>query len=173
MEEKWEYINDQENKYRYILGKRGKNILFCMGINPSDAEPDNLDPTITVVENVMEKKGFDGWIMFNIYPQRATKPKDLDKEIDKDMHQKNIKEITNFLKTTSNPTIWAAWGTSIKKRPYLIKCLKEINENLDGLNVKWFSIGKKCKDGHPHHPLFLSYCSNVQKFDIMEYIQNF
>ena len=43
--EKWIYAPNFYSEYRYILGTRGKNPLICIGINPSTAEPDNLDNT--------------------------------------------------------------------------------------------------------------------------------
>lgn len=42
----WHYKNDKDNTIRYILGEEGNKPLFCIGINPSTAEPDNLDSTL-------------------------------------------------------------------------------------------------------------------------------
>ena len=47
--EKWLYAPNFYSEYRYILGTRGKNPLICIGINPSTAEPDNLDNTLKSV----------------------------------------------------------------------------------------------------------------------------
>jgi hypothetical protein len=44
--EKWLYIPDFYSEYRYILGTVGKKPLITIGINPSTAEPDNLDNTL-------------------------------------------------------------------------------------------------------------------------------
>ena len=41
---RWIYVPDFYTEYRYILGTRGLNPLICIGVNPSTAEPDNLDP---------------------------------------------------------------------------------------------------------------------------------
>ncbi len=46
---RWLYVPDFYTEYRYILGTRGKNPLICIGINPSTAEPDNLDNTLKSV----------------------------------------------------------------------------------------------------------------------------
>ena len=43
---KWLYVPPFYSEYRFILGTRGKNPLICIGINPSTAEPDNLDNTL-------------------------------------------------------------------------------------------------------------------------------
>ena len=44
--EKWLYVPDFYTEYRYLLGTRGEKPLVCIGINPSTAEPDRLDPTL-------------------------------------------------------------------------------------------------------------------------------
>ena len=72
--EKWLYVPNAYTEYRYILGTRGKNPLICIGINPSTAEPDNLDNTLKSVERIALGNGFDSFIMFNVYAQRATNP---------------------------------------------------------------------------------------------------
>ena len=50
---KWLYVPPFYSEYRYILGTRGKNPLICIGINPSTAEPDNLDNTLKSVERIV------------------------------------------------------------------------------------------------------------------------
>ena len=60
--------------YRYVLGRVGRRPLVCIGINPSTAQPGALDPTLKSVERLANANGFDSWIMFNVYPQRATNP---------------------------------------------------------------------------------------------------
>ena len=72
--EKWLYAPNFYSEYRYILGTKGKNPLICIGINPSTAEPDNLDNTLKSVERIAHGNGFDSFIMFNVYAQRATNP---------------------------------------------------------------------------------------------------
>ena len=72
--EKWLYVPDFYTEYRYILGTRGKNPLICIGINPSTAAPDDLDNTLKSVARIAAGNGYDGWIMFNVYAQRATRP---------------------------------------------------------------------------------------------------
>ena len=47
--EKWLYVPDFYTEYRYLLGTRGEKPLVCIGINPSTAEPDRLDPTLQSV----------------------------------------------------------------------------------------------------------------------------
>ena len=67
----WYYEPHTYQSYRYVLGRVGKHPLVCIGINPSTAQPGALDPTLKSVERLAAANGFDSWIMFNVYPQRA------------------------------------------------------------------------------------------------------
>ena len=71
---KWLYAPNFYSEYRYILGTRGKHPLICIGVNPSTAEPDHLDNTLKSVERIALGNGFDSFLMFNVYAQRATNP---------------------------------------------------------------------------------------------------
>ena len=72
--DEWLYAPNFYSEYRYILGTRGKNPLICIGINPSTAQPGDLDNTLKSVERIAIGNGFDSFIMFNVYAQRATDP---------------------------------------------------------------------------------------------------
>ena len=76
--QKWLYVPNVYSEYRYILGTRGKKPLICVGINPSTAAPDHLDNTLKSVERVALHNGYDSFIMFNVYAQRATDPDDME-----------------------------------------------------------------------------------------------
>src|SRR5690606_17601605 len=73
----WVYLKNDENTLRYVLGEKGNKTIACIGVNPSTATPEKLDPTLKKVKTVAKHNGFDGWIMYNLYPQRATNPNDL------------------------------------------------------------------------------------------------
>jgi len=165
----WIYKNSDDNKNRFILGKKGDNTLICIGINPSTASPDNLDNTLKTVEKRAKSLGYDSWIMINVYPQRATNPKELEKGINLEKHKNNIKHIKTIV-SNKQCDIWAAWGNNINIRPYLIKCLQEIVKHLPSNKTKWFTIGKKSKAGHPHHPLYLKNGLPKDTFDIDKYL---
>ena len=75
----WYYEPHTYQPYRYVLGRVGRHPLVCIGINPSTAQPGALDPTLKSVERLAAANGFDSWIMFNVYPQRATDPNDMDR----------------------------------------------------------------------------------------------
>jgi hypothetical protein len=170
LDNNWLYTHSHNNTVRYILGTKGLHPLICIGINPSTAEPNNLDNTLKSVERLALSNSYDSWIMLNVYPQRATNPNDLHKTINTSIHKENINQISNLLQSIQNPTIWGAWGTLINKRPYLLKCLKDIYTTSQSYNCKWVSIGKRTKQGHPHHPLYLCSKSTPEQFDMDDYI---
>ena len=43
------YSNTSNNKARFLLGEKGSKSLICIGINPSTAEPNNLDNTLKLI----------------------------------------------------------------------------------------------------------------------------
>lgn len=164
----WIYSNGTNNKERFILGEYGDNPLVCIGVNPSTAEPDKLDYTLRQVKERALSLGYDSWIMINLYPQRATDPDDMHKKLNHKLHRQNLKEIKKYL--SGSYDIWAAWGTLLEKRSYLIRCLKDIYEVL-GPDCRWFIIGKRSMQGHPHHPLYLKKMMKLEGFDILAYIK--
>ncbi|MDL2300530.1 DUF1643 domain-containing protein [Clostridiaceae bacterium OttesenSCG-928-D20] len=169
--EKWLLSPEGYQQYRYILGTRCQSPLICIGINPSTAEPNRLDPTLQSVSRIAKSAGFDGFIMFNVYAQRATRPDDLDREIDERLHLENMRAFKYILSSFSkSPSIWAAWGTIIGKRPYLKECLKDMALIGDSFNARWLFADKLLKNGHPHHPLYLRKDCLLSPFDILGYL---
>ena len=165
----WLYEHNEGNSARYILGEQGRNMLACFGINPSTAAPEALDPTLSQVKKRAEMYGYDGWVMFNVYPQRSTDPKGLHSELDTFLHAENIRVIKQFFESVSCD-IWAAWGTLVNKRKYLPFCLNEIVGHTK--LCRWLKIGELSVQGHPHHPLYLSHKHEPEPFDMKVYLNS-
>lgn len=171
--DKWMYVPDFYSEYRYILGTKGNNPLICIGINPSTAEPDNLDNTLKSVKRIAFANGFDSFIMYNVYAQRATRPDDMDEKFNEQLHEENMKAFRYVLKRSgSSPAIWAAWGTIIEKRSYLKDCVRDMVKIGNEFNAKWYMCGKPSVKGHPHHPLYLKKDSPVESFDVLSYLNS-
>ncbi len=168
---RWLYVPDFYSEYRYILGTRGERPLICIGINPSTAEPDNLDNTLKSVERIALANGYDSFIMFNVYAQRATNPDDMERECNPLLHEENMKAFDYILGLSENPAVWAAWGNIIEKRPYLPDCVRSMIALGEKHNARWFSAGKISKKGHPHHPLYLRKNTPLDFFDVLTYIE--
>lgn len=168
--EKWLYAPNFYSEYRYILGTRGKNPLICIGINPSTAQPGDLDNTLKSVERIALGNGFDSFIMFNVYAQRATDPDAMERQCNMMLHRENLEAFRYVLSISKAPTVWAAWGTIIEKRDYLPQCLRDMLAVGEELGAKWCCAGAVSKKGHPHHPLYLRKDEKLKAFDIHSYL---
>lgn len=168
--DRWLYVPDFYSEYRYILGTKGEKPLICIGINPSTAAPDDLDNTLKSVERIALANGYDSFIMFNVYAQRATNPDDMERECNLLLHEENMKAFDYILSLSDKPAIWAAWGNIIEKRPYLPDCVRSMIELGKQHQATWYSAGKISKKGHPHHPLYLKKDTPLDLFDIDAYI---
>ncbi|MGM9647501.1 MAG: DUF1643 domain-containing protein [Eubacteriales bacterium] len=170
--ERWLYIPDFYSEYRYILGTVGKKPLICIGINPSTAAPDDLDNTLKSVERIAKGNGFDSFIMFNVYAQRATNPDHMDREFNERLHRENMIAFRWVLERSGDtPAVWAAWGTIVEKRDYLKLCLSDMVEEGNRFGAHWYHAGKPSVKGHPHHPLYLKKDSRLQSFDMENYLK--
>ena len=168
--DEWLYAPNFYSEYRYILGTRGKNPLICIGINPSTAQPGDLDNTLKSVERIAHGNGFDSFIMFNVYAQRATNPDTMEKTCNPMLHEENMKAFRYVLSISENPTVWAAWGTIIEKRDYLKDCLRDMIAAGEEYGARWVCAGKCSKKGHPHHPLYLRKDELIRPYDVATYL---
>lgn len=171
---KWLYVPNYYGEYRYILGTRGERPLVCIGVNPSTAAPGDLDPTLKSVERVAHYNGYDSFIMFNVYAQRATRPEDMEKFCNAALHAENMRAFDYVLSLdkAGSPAVWAAWGAVIEKRDYLPLCVRDMISVGERRNARWFSAGKRTKAGHPHHPLYLRKDSTLDPFDVETYLDS-
>ena len=169
--EKWIYAPNFYSEYRYILGTRGKNPLICIGINPSTAQPGDLDNTLKSVERIALGNGFDSFIMFNVYAQRATDPDSMEKVCNMALHAENMEAFRYVLSISETPAVWAAWGTIIEKRDYLPRCLKDMIDAGQKFGAAWYCAGAISKKGHPHHPLYLRKDEKLKPFDAQTYLE--
>ena len=91
---------------RYVLGEQfdtdKRNVLICIGINPSMAMPNFLDPTLRRVQDYAKRSGeYGAWYMLNVYPQRATNPNNMDTDntYSMEIHLRNLTAIEELLST--------------------------------------------------------------------------
>lgn len=167
---KWLYAPNFYSEYRYILGTRGKKPLICVGINPSTARPDALDNTLKSVERIALGNGFDSFIMFNVYAQRATDPDSMERQCNMALHRENLEAFRYILSISDNPSVWAAWGTIIEKRDYLPVCLRDMLDAGEKYGAQWYCAGAVSKKGHPHHPLYLRKDEKIKPFNVKAYL---
>jgi serine/threonine protein phosphatase 1 len=161
------YESDENN--RYLLGDKGKNTLFIIGLNPSVATNEKSDKTMNRVKGFA--KDFDSFIMLNLYPVVTPSPAELpaNGEYDEVAFAKNLAEIKKIV--PENATILAAWGNNIDYRSYLKKSFYEIYKQLEHKNCKWIKIGELTKRGNPRHPLYARNDWGLHEFDVKNKIE--
>ena len=171
---RWLYVPDRYSEYRYILGTRGEHPLVCIGINPSTAVPGRLDNTLKSTERIALANGYDSFVMFNVYAQRATDPDQMDRDLNPVLHRENMNAFEWLLsRAPSPPDLWAAWGTIICKRPWLPSCVMDMAEIGRRHGCRWFTAGPRSKAGHPHHPLYLRKDAALDPFpDLENYLRS-
>ena len=150
--EKWLYVPDFYTEYRYLLGTRGEKPLVCIGINPSTAEPDRpdqLDNTLKSVERVALHNGYDSFLMFNVYAQRATRPNDIERVCNEALHRANMEAFDYILSLSEQPAVWAAWGNIIEQRAYLKDCLADMIAIGERHGAQWYTARPDAGDGGP------------------------
>lgn len=169
---KWLYVPNVYSEYRYILGTKGSRPLICVGINPSTAAPEHLDNTLKSVERIALGNGFDSFLMFNVYAQRATDPNAMEKQCNMALHRENLEAFRYVLSVSPEPALWAAWGTIIEKRDYLADCLRDFVAVGQEYGARWYCAGAVSKKGHPHHPLYLRKDEKLKPFSVENYLED-
>ena len=107
--------------------------------------------------------------MLNVYPQRATDPDDLHVTVDPELHEWNKRSIATFVHGRAL-SVWAAWGTLIRKRAYLPALLAEIVALPELDSCRWVSRGVRSRAGDPHHPLYVRADATLEPFDVHAYV---
>ena len=168
--QQWLYVPNTYADYRYLLGTRGEHPLVCVGVNPSTAAPGQLDNTLKSVERIALGNGYDSFLMFNVYAQRATRPQDMEKSCNLALHRENLQAFAYALSRSPRPAVWAAWGAIITQRDYLISCVRDLVNVAAQYDALWYTAGARSKrGGHPHHPLYLRKDSPLEPFDVDAY----
>ena len=99
----------------------------------------------------------------------------MDLTLNETLHRENMRAFEYILKNVGegvSPSVWAAWGTIIEKRPYLKDCVLDMVSLGRKYGAKWYSAGKRSVKGHPHHPLYLRKDASTEEFDIVAYLEN-
>lgn len=161
-----------ENTHRFVLASKCTKPIVVIGVNPSTANERKPDPTVRKVMGFAELGNYDGFVMLNLYAQRATKFNDVHHKRDEKLHQGNLDAIREYFRTHDELDVLAAWGNLIDKRNYLSSCLRDIVNVLRESNrrVRWMQIGELTKAGHPRHPLYACYDIDLENFDVDIYI---
>ncbi|MEY5049692.1 MAG: hypothetical protein RLZZ175_3051 [Bacteroidota bacterium] len=140
-------------KYRYSLSRIWDNekplVLFIM-LNPSTADENNDDPTIRRCIGYAKDWGYGGFYVVNLFPFRATDPKDLltASSVEGVENEKWFREISAL----SNLVV-CAWGNA----GIVNKLHMKLGDSWKPLSwiEKPLHFIELSKDGTPKHPLYL------------------
>ena len=93
----------------------------------------------------------NGWMIFNIYPERVTDAKKID-AFNQELSDKNINEIEKYLVENHITEVWGAWGDD-KNIEALIKGKQQLLCMLSRIGVKVYYFGSLTIKGNPRHPI--------------------
>ncbi|NNE82059.1 MAG: DUF1643 domain-containing protein [Silicimonas sp.] len=148
------------DRYRYSLTRvwdtEGRRLLYIM-LNPSKATELANDPTIERCERRARKLGYGGFRACNLFALRETDPGRL-KKADRPEGPDNMAQLQEAVVWTDD--ILCAWGVHGAHRSHSGAVLKAINTR-----AKPFLTLGLTKDGHPRHPLYISYAVKPQHWD--------
>lgn len=147
--EQGEAYLDDARRHRFALSRAwadGRMLMF-IGLNPSTADENVLDPTMRRCVGFAQSHGYGGLWMANLFTFRATKPSDLYAEAVPN-HRDADKWLRDMAKWCGSGSICCAWGAhgDYMGRANAVKRL------LDGYRLQCLGHTKK---GFPRHPLYL------------------
>lgn len=145
-------IPTNDHDKRFLISKRGENEMLAIGLNPSTANEQNLDPTTKNIEAIAKFNGCDGWCIVNLYPMRMSSPEHLPIKANKTLSIKNIDFIIETLNNSKYNfiKILCCWGNFVSKRTYLKKNLNQLLLYLNNNGYELECIGLT-KLGNPYH----------------------
>lgn len=138
-------------RYRYTLRHRWDELMpeasvMWIGLNPSTADENQLDPTLRRVRAFSAGWGFTSFVMTNLFAFRATDPRDMMEEQDP-VGPENDRHLLETARRCS--LVVAAWGV----HGVHLERARQVGRLLAGPNLVCLGT---TKDGHPRHPLYVA-----------------
>ena len=140
-----------DRRHRYSLIHRinpllGDSLILWIGLNPSTADEQQLDPTLTRIRGFSEREGYDGFLMTNIFGYRATDPQDMRREQDPVGPENDAALLAAAKRCDKIVAAWGAHGLHLDRAVAVAQLLRR--------HPLW-CLGTT-KDGHPRHPLYVN-----------------
>ncbi len=154
-------VFSQCRRYRYILDhdesdmfSQSKDYVAWIGLNPSSANEDHLDPTLSRIKSFTAAFGYRRFIMLNLFALVSTDPKKMLLHPDP-VGPENDDHILRVCRGAQ--MIVACWGSLGRHVERDAKVLKILN----GIKLSCLGItGNKS----PMHPLYLSSESTLRDY---------
>ncbi|WES65829.1 DUF1643 domain-containing protein [Microbacter sp. GSS18] len=100
--------------HRFALGRpanagQSPGTLFVVGMNPSHANEVTSDTTVNLAIEASVELKCSGWVMLNLYPERASSPSNIG-AFDQTLSDQNCAVIERVLRQHGATEVFAAWG---------------------------------------------------------------
>ena len=156
-------IFSSDLRYRYTLTHdidiTATQLTVCwIGLNPSTADEDRMDPTLRRIRSFSLRQGFGRFIMCNLYAFRSSKPYRL-REVSDPVGKENNFHISGS--AWKSNLIVAAWGAITFKK----ERAQQVMKILEPIGVPVMCLGRT-KEGHPRHPLFVRGDQELEVFSL-------
>jgi hypothetical protein len=133
-----------------------KPLIAWIGLNPSTADENRLDPTLRRVVKFSMDWGFGGFVMLNIFALRSAYPKVL-RQVDDPVGPKNDSTICCWARKAQ--TVVAAWGADGN----LFRRADHVSQLLKVLGVEPRCLGRTGA-GQPRHPLYIKSTTPLEPY---------
>jgi len=144
-------------RYRYDLWRRwGPGTYICfVGLNPSTADETQNDPTVERCERRAHTMGYGGLRVVNIFARRSTDPKELYWPSEDPVGPENDAYILRNARESSRVVCaWGTHGAHLGRGAAIEKMLRDAG-------VELYCLGLT-KEGHPKHPLYIPYRTELR-----------
>lgn len=143
--------------YRYALSREwepdGAQLLYIM-LNPSKATETQNDPTIERCERRARRLGFGGFAVANLFAWRETDPKAL-RAAPAPVGEDNDAVLMDLAAKASHTlAAWGVHGAHLGRAEAVARLLLDAGVALSCLG--------QTKEGHPRHPLYVSYQTSLR-----------
>lgn len=119
--------------------------IVWIGLNPSTADENQLDPTLRRIRGYSMAWGYNTFYMLNLFAFRATDPQDMRRAVDPIGPDNDRWILETAAKADLVMCAWGRHGTFLERQ-------RQVLALLDGFNLKCLD---KTADGIPKHPLYL------------------
>lgn len=150
-------------RYRYFLSRiwnpsPAPILIGFNALNPSKADADIDDPTVLKLCAFGRRWGYDGYILTNLWPLRATDPDDLFTFHGDIVEQGTRELIIKCFRDMNVSEVVCCWGTHAKRawRDKILTRGDEVKRALRNAGFKLSCFGLN-QDGTPKHPVRLGF----------------
>lgn len=145
-------------RYRWRLWRvwdSERSPLVVIGLNPSTADAEKNDPTVTRCVRRAREGGYGGLVMLNLFGWRATKARAMLAALDPVGSGCDAA----IRSEVAGRVCIAAWGTLGVHMGRCVEVLAMLRAS-----AKWVGCLGECRDGQPRHPLYVAAAKGFEPY---------